>query len=99
MSAESVLGTADIAVRMRLVTNVLRHSSATYCDITLKRNSDHVDFTVINDNPAVTAATAPATHRATNRLGGQLDHGTTVDGRYQLTVNLPLMEPSVHSPT
>jgi signal transduction histidine kinase len=114
-SAESVLGAADIDVRMDMrhdglpvrvgtvlavvlregVTNVLRHSAARRCDITICQGTDEVCLVITNDNPATGPVTdhGSGTRNLTERvvkLGGELRSGSTGDGRYELKVSLPL---------
>jgi signal transduction histidine kinase len=90
------VGTVLAVVLREGVTNVLRHSAASQCDIVISQQADQVCLAITNDNPAADAPTGDhgsGTRNLTERvtkLGGQLRSGATDDGRYELKVNLPL---------
>lgn len=77
------------------VTNVLRHSDARHCAITVEQEAGAVRLTIVNDG--VRAGTSPSygsglpglTARA-EELGGRLTAGVDADGRFRLAVELPV---------
>jgi two-component system, NarL family, sensor histidine kinase DesK len=85
-----------LAVTVReAVTNVLRHSTARYCRITVWRDADTAGLRVRNDGVAAsttgTTGTGIGNLRArVEALGGVLTAGLDGAGRFVLTVELPV---------
>jgi two-component system sensor histidine kinase DesK len=76
-------------------TNVLRHSDATRCDITVRRAAGNVTLTMENDGVAARRRPSGGTGLVglTERLreaGGTLQGEDLPDGRYRLTVDVPV---------
>ena len=83
------------------VTNVVRHSRARHCRITVSRGDEHAILTVLDDG-AVGSGHQPAGTGLTSlreraeQLGGTMSFGVDPDGsghRLQLTVPIPSTEP------
>jgi signal transduction histidine kinase len=86
------------------VTNVLRHSKAQQCDITIRQVDGEVTLQIINDGVAGPELTHPAgaygtaagagsgirnlSYRVT-KLGGKLHTSLDTNGRFRLQVHLP----------
>ncbi|NED98590.1 sensor histidine kinase [Phytoactinopolyspora halotolerans] len=78
-------------------TNVLRHSDATRCVITLGRDGGTVMLTMENDRVRDSSAGAPGNglvglRERVQAAGGTLGAGTRPDGTYRLTTTLPVDE-------
>jgi len=79
------------------VTNLLRHSKATTCEITLLRKDDRLRMEIVNDGllaePSKNNGGGSGIHNLTARLkdlGGDLRAGTTPDNTYRLAAEIPL---------
>ncbi|WP_049715331.1 sensor histidine kinase [Streptomyces caatingaensis] len=77
------------------VTNVLRHSDARHCSVTVTRTPGAVRLTIVNDGARPGASGAqgsglPGLAARAEELGGRLDAGPDGAGRFRLTVELPL---------
>jgi two-component system sensor histidine kinase DesK len=122
-SAQGVLSTADIDVRIRRddgdisgpvatvlatvlregVTNVLRHSKASWCEITLRTGDDAVELDILNDGVNESGSDEDddlagrgignLSHRV-RQVGGSLRAGVEAGGRYRLTVSVPRSVPA-----
>ncbi|MGY5123165.1 sensor histidine kinase [Streptomyces nigrescens] len=79
-------------------TNVIRHSQATYCTITLAHTADGTSIlTVTNNNPrpAVDSTSGTGLDGLAQRLAahaGTLTHGPAPDGTYTVTARIPPQE-------
>jgi signal transduction histidine kinase len=101
----------DLPVRVRTVlavvlregvTNVLRHSKASWCDIVLRQVDGGVCLAIVNDGVPVgndtTASGTPSSgirnlSERVAKLGGELDCGPDEDsGDYRLRVSLPVQQ-------
>ena len=92
------VGTVLATVLREGVTNVLRHSTAEWCEITVRDLDGSVRLVITNDGATVNGA-APApnagngirnlTHRLSS-LGGELIVETDPEGRYRLSADVPL---------
>lgn len=76
-------------------TNVLRHSGASRCEITLRATDDGVDLAVVNDGVPGDAAGPPGSGLAGLRervavVAGRLRAGPLPDGRFELAIHMPL---------
>ncbi|MGH3468027.1 MAG: sensor histidine kinase [Thermocrispum sp.] len=80
------------------VTNVLRHSKAEHCQISVRRRRGRVRLEIVNDGlSGGSRALAPAngigirnlSHRV-NAIGGDLAAGARPDGTYWLRASVPL---------
>lgn len=88
-SVTAVLG----AVLREAVTNVLRHSDARWCEITVRSEGAGVRIVVTNDGaPAQTdpGGGITALSQRLEEVGGELAAGSGPDGTYQLSVWVPL---------
>jgi signal transduction histidine kinase len=84
------------------VTNVLRHSKASQCDIMLRQADDEVSLVIVNDGVTVEHASAMSATPSSGirnlservaKLGGELDCGPASDDKsYRLHVSLPLRQ-------
>jgi two-component system sensor histidine kinase DesK len=123
-SAQSVLSTADIDVRIRRdqgeikppaatvlatvlregVTNVLRHSKASWCEITLRTHENVVELDIVNDGVNEESGSdrgdalagrgiGNLSHRVSH-VGGTLRAGVEEGGRYRLTASIPMSPPA-----
>jgi signal transduction histidine kinase len=86
------------------VTNVLRHSRATHCEIVLRQAADQVSLAILNDGvtgddalPLTNSHAVPNGHSGIRNLservakvGGELDCAELPAGTYRLRVTLPL---------
>lgn len=82
------------------VTNVLRHSTASTCDIVLRQADDTVSLAIVNDgvtlDDRLTVSGAPSSgirnlSERVAKLGGALDCGPAdTEGSYRLWVSLPI---------
>ncbi|WP_186763188.1 sensor histidine kinase [Lentzea tibetensis] len=80
------------------VTNLLRHSKAANCEITLARSEDRLTMEIVNDGllavpPPSTNGGGSGIHNLTARvtnIGGTLVAGTTPDNTYRLQAEIPL---------
>ncbi|MEH0526794.1 sensor histidine kinase [Streptomyces stelliscabiei] len=93
--AEALLGW----VVREAITNVLRHSRATACDITLTTTSTHTRLTITDNGPLTPPSPARTTPNGlrglTERLamaGGTLQAGPAPRGGFTVTAELPLPE-------
>ncbi|WP_263104457.1 sensor histidine kinase [Kitasatospora sp. DSM 101779] len=98
LTAQSVLGW----VVREATTNVLRHSEAGHCTVTLRLDGGHARLTVENDG--VTGPAADRDHPGTGLLGlrerlaahgGGLATPPADPGRFRLTASLPLDLPAL----
>lgn len=89
----------ELAVVLREgVTNVLRHSTATRCEILLRQDDERVSLAIVNDGAGDRRDAAGGTPSSgirnlserIGRLGGELAHGPDPDGRYRLLATLPI---------
>ena len=80
------------------VTNVLRHSKAERCEISLRRRRGRVQLDIVNDGLPRARAATPACggtgignlkHRVAE-LGGWLAAGAEPNGTYRLLATVPL---------
>jgi two-component system sensor histidine kinase DesK len=80
------------------VTNVLRHSKAERCEITVRQEGGRVRLDIVNDG-VQPAPTGPAPHGGSGidnlsariaALGGRLTAGVDPDGRFRLHATLPV---------
>jgi two-component system sensor histidine kinase DesK len=84
------------------VTNVLRHSKASWCDIVVRQVDGGVSLAIVNDGvPVDDGNTAPGTPSSGIRnlservakLGGELACGPDDDsGDYRLRVSVPIQQ-------
>ncbi|MBC2879436.1 MULTISPECIES: sensor histidine kinase [Streptomyces] len=90
--------TALAAVLREAVTNVLRHSRATTCDITAARTEHGVIRLSVTNDGAASAPLAPSEGDGTGlgslaarlrALGGGLTADRTADGRFRLVAEVP----------
>ena len=83
------------------VTNVIRHSHAHRCTISLARHADDVAVEVCDDGQANTSPSSSTTHTRTGNglrglaerihaLGGHVEAGPGVGGGFRLAVSLPV---------
>ncbi|WP_153035458.1 sensor histidine kinase [Amycolatopsis sp. YIM 10] len=94
---EGPAGTVLATVLREGVTNVLRHSEATWCEISVREVDGVIRLTITNDGVTREAAdTAPGAGNGTrnlshrvSQLGGELA-ASAEDGRYRLQVDVPL---------
>jgi len=98
-SVRSTLAT----VLRECVTNVLRHSDATWCTITIGSRDGKAEFEVVNDGvltPRAARATAgtgsglPNLTERVRSLGGDLVAGIEGGQRHRLRVTIPLAQPA-----
>ncbi|AXB49086.1 hypothetical protein A4R43_37035 [Amycolatopsis albispora] len=92
------VGTVLATVLREGVTNVLRHSEAEWCEISVRDLDGKVRLVIANDGVTVNGS-SPApnagngirnlSHRV-SRLGGELTVETEPDGRYLLRADVPL---------
>ncbi|MGC4958614.1 sensor histidine kinase [Actinomadura citrea] len=81
-------------VAREAATNVLRHSSASWCEITLRAGRDRVQLEVVNDGAARRAAgdagsgLAGLAERIT-AAGGRFRAGPAGDGTFRVTASVP----------
>ncbi|WP_338784401.1 histidine kinase [Streptomyces sp. DG1A-41] len=94
-TVQSVLGWA---VR-ETATNVIRHSRASYCAITLTHSAAASTLTVANNNPDPAPATGATAGTGLKGLAqrladhaGTLTHGPESDGTYLVTARIPAQE-------
>lgn len=88
------------------VTNVLRHSNSSRCDITLRVDCDRTVLTIANDGPAVKAGLAPSGGNGIRGmrerlacLGGAVVARSRPDGGFVLEASVPIAAvPVVRSP-
>lgn len=77
------------------ITNVLRHSKAEHCTITLARAGAAVSLEIVNDGTAATRRGAGTGIRnlaaRVEELGGHLSAGATADNAFRLHADVPLM--------
>lgn len=81
------------AVLREAVTNVLRHSDARWCEITVRPEGDGVRMVVTNDGAPGQASGGGGVTALSQQLAeidGNLTAGPVPDGRYQLSVWAPL---------
>jgi signal transduction histidine kinase len=89
------VGTVLATVLREGVTNVLRHSSGEYCEITLRHRDDAVCLDIVNDGVVTDSALArygSGIHNLADRvatLGGELTAGLDPDGRFRLRAWVP----------
>jgi two-component system, NarL family, sensor histidine kinase DesK len=87
------------------ITNVLRHSKAERCEITIRQDGKQVQMDIVNDGvPQAPPKRAPHSgsgiHNLSVRvaaLNGRLTAGLDADGRYRLQVAVPLAGPTAGS--
>jgi signal transduction histidine kinase len=80
------------------VANVLEHSDAERCDVTMRQSGDQVSLDIVNDGVVVDASSAAQSGRGRLRalaervsgLGGQLTTGLDPDGRFRLRLIVPV---------
>jgi len=88
--------TALATVLREGVTNLLRHSKAENCEITLKCTNDVVRMEVVNDGVTVSATDRDGGNGVGNlgdrmrEVGGTLEAGTEFAGTYRLRAEVPL---------
>ncbi|MGA6166349.1 sensor histidine kinase [Amycolatopsis magusensis] len=98
------VGTVLATVLREGVTNVLRHSDAEWCEISVHEVDGSMRLVIANDGVSVNGS-APApnagngirnlSHRV-SRLGGELTVETEPDGRYRLRADVPLAAAAAH---
>ncbi|MBH1936406.1 two-component sensor histidine kinase [Streptomyces sp. AV19] len=76
------------------VTNVLRHSDARHCAVTVGQEAGAVRLVIVNDGvraggPDPYGSGLPGLTARAEERGGRLTAGTDADGRFRLTVTLP----------
>ncbi|MFG3015589.1 sensor histidine kinase [Streptomyces cinerochromogenes] len=94
---ERELDTVFATVLREAVTNVLRHSRATYCEITAERTADRVRLTIVNDG--VTSGYRDSSPHSGSGLGnlqtrlsavgGTLTVHQSDDGTFRLAARVP----------
>lgn len=80
------------------VTNVLRHSHAVHCEISVRRDAAAVHFEIVNDGVEAESPTCPGGGSGLGSLsarvaavgGGGLSAGELPGGRWRLHVSVPL---------
>lgn len=77
------------------VTNVLRHSKAEHCDITVRRHGDLVLLDIVNDGVVEPTCdrSSSGVRNMTERvheIGGAFTAGRAADGRFHLHASIPL---------
>ncbi|WP_170219372.1 sensor histidine kinase [Nocardioides litoris] len=77
------------------ITNVLKHSRASWCSITIDGDDDHVVVTAVNDgsigDPEAVATQADGRlHRAVTAAGGTVHRHLGTDGVFRCDVRVPL---------
>jgi two-component system, NarL family, sensor histidine kinase DesK len=75
------------------VANLLRHSHAERCDITLTVDGDVARLVVVNDGADQEAAPPGGLHGLSERArqhGGTVIHGRVGDGRFRLEITIPV---------
>ncbi|MEU7040278.1 histidine kinase [Streptomyces varsoviensis] len=95
------VGTVLATVLREGVTNVLGHSKAEHCEITIRQESGTVLITIVNDGAQPEPAALPARHglglaSLTTRveaLGGRLTAGLTDPVHFRLQAEIPLHKP------
>jgi two-component system sensor histidine kinase DesK len=76
------------------VTNVLRHSAATRCSITIRRRDDSVRMEIVNDGampPAVGGSGLTGLASRAEALSGAASGRSLSDGRFRLRVDVPML--------
>jgi signal transduction histidine kinase len=95
------VGTVLATVLREGVTNVLRHSKAERCEITVRQEDGRVRMDIVNDG-VPPAPTEPGPHGGSGidnlavrvaALGGRLTAGVDPDGRFRLHAALPASRP------
>lgn len=76
------------------ITNVIRHSRATFCTVHMAREADAVCIEIVNDGaqmaPDHTGNGLRGLSERVAALNGRLESGLRPDGAFQLAVSLPL---------
>src|SRR5262249_51860366 len=76
------------------VTNVLRHSAATTCSISIRQQSDSVRFEIVNDGAMPPSAGGTGLSGIASRaaaLSGDATGRSLGDGRFRLRVEVPAL--------
>ena len=76
------------------VTNVLRHSAATTCSISIRRQNDSVRFEIVNDGampPSVGGSGLSGLASRAAALSGDATGRSLGDGRFRLRVEVPAL--------
>jgi two-component system sensor histidine kinase DesK len=96
-----LVGTLMATVLREGITNVLRHSKAEWCEITVRRDHGGARMDIVNDG-VPQAPPEPGRHGGSGisnlsaragAMGGTLTAGLDPDGRFRLRVTVPVTSP------
>jgi two-component system sensor histidine kinase DesK len=78
-------------------TNILRHSSATRCDLTVRAGADGFDLVLVNDGVSAASAQPPGNgldglRERVAATHGRLRAGPLPDGRFELAIHVPVRD-------